>query len=255
MPPRSGTTLALCAAMTTSRNLLLALLALALAACGDGSGGGRAGVAPALLPAITGRIPDAPAGTVVHLLAPGEVAPDAGLLAHAESIVATLDVDSDGVLALEPGAAAPKDVLVSASGRALLRVPFAALASGDLALEPEAVISLRLTRADGAPEVDAMAVVLDRDGAPVPVPPETLASGIDGELRATRLPEGDYTLVVGSADGQRHAMVDVSVPGGAHAFQAVTLTEDPEAERRFLDVILGSEAAAGGIVASQERAE
>jgi hypothetical protein len=245
--------------MTTTHRNVLVLLALIAAGCGDGSSGGAARVAPALSPAIAGRVPGAPEGTVVHLLAPGEVAADAGLLAHAEAIVDTLDVGADGGFALEPGAAAPAslEVLVSAPGRALLRVPFAALAGGEVALEPEAVISLRLARADGAPEVDAVAVVLGRDGAPLPLPPETLASGIDGELRATRLPGGDYTLVVGSADGRRHAMIDVSVPGGARAFQAVTLTEDPEAERRFLDVVIGVDSAdaAAGIVASQESAE
>lgn len=240
--------------MTTTHRNLFVCLALALAGCGGGAGGAAARVAAPLSPAITARIPGAPAGTLVHVLAPGEVAAGAGLLAHAEAIVDTLDVGSDGVFALETGAAAPEEILVSAPGRALLRTPFAALTSGEVALEPEAVISLRLARADGAPEVDAMAVVLGRDGAPVPVPPETLASGIDGELRATRLSGGDYTLVVGSADGRRHAIVDVSVSGGARAFQAVTLTEDPEAERRFLDVVLGRDAA-GGIVASQESAE
>lgn len=229
--------------MTTSRNVLLAVLALALAACGDGAGGG-ARVAPALTPAtlapaITGRVPDAPAGTVVHLLAPEAVAPDAGLLAHAAAIVDTLDVGPGGELVLPHDAPAPTDVLVSAPGRALLRAPFAALAAGDVALEAEAVIAVRLAGPDGAPEVDAVAIVLDREGAPVPVPPELLASGIDGELRATRLPGGDYTLVIGSADGLRHAVAQVTVAAGGLAFHALTLVEDHDAARRFLEVIAG----------------
>lgn len=229
--------------MTSHRNLFV-LLALIAAGCGDGSSGGASRAAAPLSLALTGRIVDAPAGTVVHLLAAGEVAPDAGLLAHAAGIVDTLDVGplGDFEVALEPGAAAPAQVLVSAPGRALLRAPFEALATGNVALAPEAVIVVRVVSDDGAPEVDAMAIVLDQDGRPVPIPPETLASGVDGELRATRLPEGDYTLGIGSADGKRHALLSVSLPAGAVASHTVTLTEEPEAARRWVEVIAGRDA-------------
>ena len=67
-----------------------------------------------------------------------------------------------------------------------------------------------------------------------------MASGIDGELRATRLPGGDYTLVIGSAEGARHAVLHVTIPAGALASHTLTLAEDHDAARRFLEVVAGS---------------
>ncbi len=223
-------------------------LALSLAACGGGGGSSSSSTSAAATaaPAVSGRVPGAPPGTVVHLVAPEAAAPDEGLLGHAAAIVATVDVDDAGAFSwpVEADLPAPSEALVSAPGRALLRAPLAALRGQEVALAPEAVIEARATDPAGAPEVDAVAMILDATGAPVPVPPDGLGTDRDGRLRVTRLPAGDYTLLVGSADARRHALARVAVGAGERAALDLRLAEDPDLERRYIEAALGRAGAA-----------
>lgn len=217
-------------------------LVLSLAACGGGSGS-----AQQRSTAVAGVLPGAPAGTVVHLLAPEAAVVDDGLLGHSAAIIATLDVEADGAfgMVVAPDLPAPSDALVSAPGHALLRAPLAAFASEAApALVAEAVVEAAVVTPDGLPERDAIALVFDVAGVPVPVPPDALATGEDGVLRATRLPAGLYTLFIGSADSQRYATTRVSVVAGQRTHVVVTLMIDPLAERSFLEAALGRRRAA-----------
>ncbi len=225
---------------------LLPLL-LSLAACGGGGASSSSTSAAATAATtITGRVPGAPPGTVVHLVAPEAAAPDEGLLGHAAAIVATVDVTDDGGFAwpAEADLPAPREALVSAPGRALLRAPLGAFQGQEVALAPEAVVEARVLDPQGAPEVDAVAVLLDASGAPVPVPPDGLATGRDGALRVTRLAAGEYTLLVGSADARRHALARVLVATGERAALDLRLADDADLARRYVEVALGRAAAA-----------
>lgn len=229
---------------------VLALVS-SLAACGGGGGsssvsGEAASGVTGVAPLLTGVVPGAPAGTVVHLLAPGAALPEEGLLGHGAAIVGTVDVDAHGAFAwpLEADLPAPSEALVSAPGRALLRAPLAALRGAPAPLAAEGVIEVWLTGQDGAAEVDAVALVLDAAGAPVPVPPEGLGSGADGRLSVTRLPAGDYTLLVGSVDAGRHGLAQVAVAAGQRVTLDLRLVEEPDLARRYLEAALGRAAAA-----------
>ncbi|MBX3469409.1 MAG: hypothetical protein KF878_21250 [Planctomycetes bacterium] len=226
--------------MPRTRAWLALALVPSLAACGGG-GGSPAQVAPgsaAAAPVITGRLAGAPAGAVVHLVAPEAVVPGGGLLGHAAAIVGTVDLEPDGsfVWVVEPDLPRPTELIVSAPGHALAR---AALGVEALDLAPEAVVEVRALAPGGGPEVDAVALVLDAGGAPVPVPPDGLGAGSDGLLRAARLPAGAHTLLIESADGRRHAAVDVRLVAGERVALEVRLGEDPDAEQRFREALLG----------------
>lgn len=76
----------------------MALLVVSLTACGGDGSSSRASASAAVTAAtVTGHVPGAPAGSVVHLVAPEAAAADEGLLGHAAAIVATVEVTQDAV--------------------------------------------------------------------------------------------------------------------------------------------------------------
>lgn len=238
-----------------ARSGLVLFALLALPACGGGGASSTSAAATAAAPAaIVGRVPEAPPGTVVHLVAPEALAPEEGLLGHAAAIVATVDAGPDGAFswAIDAALPIPTEAVVSAPGRALLRVALADLDAQVVALAPEAVIEARALDPAGAPEVEAVAMVLDAAGAPVPVPPEGLGTGRDGLLRVTRLPAGEYTLLVGSVDARRHAAVRVVVGAGERVALEVRLVEDPDLARRYVETALGHADAAALLEGAEE---
>jgi hypothetical protein len=230
------------------RNTLLAATALLLVACGSSSSSSfssssspKAGAAAAASSVssgsstapvgseVLGRVLNAPAETLVHL-----VQPNAGartLLDQAETILASTETNEQGRFrfSLSPNAA-PLEVLVSAPGRALLR---ADLGTGDLTLSPEAVCTVTLD----ASEEDAMGLVLADDGRLLAVPPAELVANASGVLNATRLPAGRYQLVVGSADGQRFASEAFVVAEGARVALNLTLAPNRDDQLLFLRAI------------------
>lgn len=223
------------------RTALLAIVLL-LAGCDSSdsdSGSSSSSSAPAQAVAASsaaqvtsaaGRVTEAPAGTVVHLVEPTPTART--LLEQAQTIVASVEVDAEGRFAVSETTA--REVLVSAPGRALTRAPLVGgrLAS-DLVLAPEAICTVTV----GAAEEDAMGLVLDDTDRVVAAPPSELVADATGTLRATRLPAGRYRLIVGSADGQRFASAAFSITTGGRKRLSLTLTPNPEEQVRFLRAV------------------
>jgi hypothetical protein len=150
-----------------------------------------------------------------------------------DSVIDLAEVDAEGGFTLSaPEGRVAKRVLVSAPGCGLLSVSPAE--TGSLRLAPEAVVACRVLDAQGRPAEDAMALVLDPNGAPIPVPPIELVSGPDGVLKATRLAAGDYEILISAVDAERFALARVHVDAGQTVSREVRLEDDPDLRRRFM---------------------
>lgn len=68
----------------------------------------------------------------------------------------------------------------------------------------------------------------------------------------TRLPAGDLTLLLASADGERHGQVAVSLDPGADARFDVRLGPAPDLADRFRQAVGGSAARIPGALGHEE---
>jgi len=213
------------------RALLFPLVVLIpLGGCGGGgSSGAPASTASAASePKATGHVADAPAGTqVIVSSTPGA----SDLLALSAAVLDVHEVGPDGAFFIHPEAT---NVVVSAPGKALLRAPVSS-SSAPLHLEPEAVLSARITDPAGRPEEDALVLVLEADAA-LPLSPLDLVTGADGRVQIGRLPTGRYELLVAAASGSRYVTAEVDLTSGATTTLELVASEDDALERRFLRI-------------------
>ncbi|RMG15672.1 MAG: carboxypeptidase regulatory-like domain-containing protein [Planctomycetota bacterium] len=149
------------------------------------------------------------------------------------AVRAVVPLDRDGRCALPPSLAArAARAVVSVPGYALASVPLPC-PTARVRLVPESRLECVLRDPDGRPEEDAYALVLDGEGRPLPLPALALASDAEGRLSVPRLPAGRLTLLVASADGQRHAQRGVALAEGERRALDLVLLPDPQAARAF----------------------
>jgi len=225
------------------RTIVPFLLLLAVG-CDQGSSSAVSSTAApgATAPAIRGRLVDAPPDAEVFLLRPS---PARDLYALADTVLDLSSIDTSGRFTLatptEPG---PWVLVVSAPGRALLhREVTADDTEMLLALTPEATCSLVLIDEQGSPESLACALVLDAAGSPLPLPALDMVSLPDGTLSTRRLPAGDYEVLIESADGERHARLELHLAAAEQRIATVQLGTNPQLAQRFLLAVGGPAAA------------
>jgi hypothetical protein len=209
---------------------LALLLALAVTGCTeDGATSARkaSGAAPiqsAPVHSISGRLLEAPEGAVVFLVKTDPQARD--LYALAGTLLSSVEADPDGGFCFESQEG--DGVLVLAPGKAIARAAIKGDQPLDIALTPEARLIVQV----GEPY--AAALVLDAQGVPLPLPAAELVSHADGTLRATRVPAGQFTVIVQSADGERHGSRAIALSASDERSITLPLVQDAELGRRFL---------------------
>jgi hypothetical protein len=226
------------------RAIPLLLLVFLLSGCGGGSSPSDSTAASAQPgvsepDAVEGRVVGdlAGEGAVFLLRADGEARDLAGL---AETVLAIADLDPDGRFRLPtpPPSAGACEILVLTPGRALTRT----LLAPGLVLdpEPEARLVLRLVDPDGRPEADALALVLDATGRPLPLPAHELVSHPDGSVAVGYLPAGPLVVLVDSGDSERQARLEVNLEAGQRRHIELVLRRDPALQRDYLRAVGGS---------------
>jgi hypothetical protein len=175
-----------------------------------------------------GEIADAPAGTLVHLVRPDASA--RSLDALGATVVDSTEVDAQGRFGFDRSLAGD-ELLISAPGRALTRVPFT---RDPVRLEDEARVHARVG------EAEVLALALDAAGAPLPLPAHECVSGQDGTLEVPRLPAGSLTLLFESADGLRHGSQAVTLSAGERLSFDVSLSVDHATAQRFRRAVGGA---------------
>lgn len=213
---------------------------------GGSSGGSSAGTTAAPLtvthgPDVTGRVADAPAETLVHLLGPVNGA--ATLASLAEAVHDSQPLTADGGFRLQRLEAGPHRVLVSAPGRALTWVDAPEDRPLSVTLAPEARLALTVLGPDG-PAALATALVLDAQGAPLPISVEEAVGDEQGHLSVGRLPAGRLELLVLSLDLGQVARAELDLTTGQTLPLELTLSEDPPLLARALELAGLSELAA-----------
>lgn len=209
---------------------LALLLTLAVTGCTEDDSTSPRGtstaapIRPARAQSISGRLRGDSEGAVVFLVKNDPQARDLHTLAG--TLLCSVEAAPDGGFRFEGREG--DGVLVLAPGKAIARAPI----EGDQPLEIDLIPEARLTVQVGEPY--AAALVLDARGVPLPLPAAELVSHADGTLRATRVPEGQFTVIVQSADGERHALHTVSLSASEERSVVLNLVQDPEVGRRFL---------------------
>ncbi len=226
------------------RNRLLRSLAIALTACAGGdTSPSRANTQKPSPPrgeddSPIQRVVDAPVGTEVYLFAPdGE---GLTLVDQAATLLEVADVDSQGRFEFTRSAT-DSELVVSAAGLALLRVPVAE--ASELRMSPEARVDVQV-RVDGEPVEDALAIVRDATGFFLPLPVSELVSDRNGRLTIPRLPGGTYEVMVSAADGVHFVQQTISIGAGQRLELTLDLVANPDLQLDFLAAVGGDEAEA-----------
>lgn len=218
-----------------ARGLWVALVLIGAAGCdGTGSSTAPSAASPAIVEStsgVRGQVVDAESGWA-YLIASDAQATT--LPALAATVRDTTALTRDGRFAFAAAGDADQ-IMLSVPGRALTPVRLADDLGG-VRLAPEAVVTCRVVDDEGAPQEDALALVLDEAGRVLPLPPADLVSRADGRLVAKRLPAGRFTLLIASGDDRRHAVTQVVVGEGAAVALEATVRVDDRARLRYLRV-------------------
>lgn len=215
------------------RQSCVVLVALSLWGCGGESGAGAnaSTAAPAAAAEVAGLVREAPAGSAVVLLADA-AGPD--LLSQSASFLDARELGPDGAFRMPRPPAATR-LLVLAPGRAIHTAPLPA-PGDDWVLDPppESTWTVHVRDDGGQPAEDALLLVLDAQGAPLPLPAHTLVADQTGRLVAHGLPAGRYTGLIQSGDARLHARVALTVGTAENAETRVTLLPDDALARQWL---------------------